>query len=246
MIIAPPLYPASEAPKTIQVEAGGLMKMVLDVGHKVHQTCFFEGQDFILILEEVVKELLLDPRPFCLLKGGNVEFVVDLEDMLQVLLPTTAAKFCYQSCGIREGRPWPTSPLRLGSFRCWWWWNTGRRPRGQIALLMWWLCTRLLLHASGVTDRSAAASPPSHVRSSTVLCTHATHGGSFICGGIRSDSPPHRLLWQLYRLLIRCGRPPWWQLAKRPCRLGHTRCQHGRLPWWWLVERWHGLGCAWC
>ena len=125
MIIAPPLYPASETPEAIQMEAGGLIKMVLDVGHKVHWMCFFEGLGFILILEEVVKELLLDPRPFRLLKGGNIEFVVDLEDMLQVLPPTTAVKFHRQSCGIREGGPWLTSPLRLGSFRCWWWWNTG-------------------------------------------------------------------------------------------------------------------------
>ena len=124
MIIAPPLYPASETPEAIQGEASGLIKMVLDVGHKVHRA-FFEGQGFILILEEVVEELLLDPRPFHLLKGGNVEFVVDQENMLQVLLPPTAAKFRRQPHGIAEGRPWPTSSLRLGSFRCWWWWNTG-------------------------------------------------------------------------------------------------------------------------
>ena len=169
MIIAPPLDPACETPKAIQVEAGGLIKKVLDVGHKVHWMGFFEGQGFILILEEVVKELLLDPHPFCLLKGGNVESVVDPEDMLQVLPPTTAVKFHCQPCGIVEGRPWPTSPLRLGSFRCWWWWNTGHRPRGQIALLMQQLCTCLILHASGATDGSATASPPSRVRSSTVL-----------------------------------------------------------------------------
>ena len=125
MIIAPPLYPASETPEAIQVEASGLIKMVLDVGHKVHRKCFFEGQGFILILEEVVKELLLDPRPFHLLKGGNVEFVVDLEDMLQVLPPTTAMKFHCQPRRIAKEGPWLTSPLRLGSFRCWWWWNTG-------------------------------------------------------------------------------------------------------------------------
>ena len=126
MIIAPLLYPASETPKAIQVEAGGLIKKVLDVGHEVHWAFFLEGQGFILVLEEVVKEPLLDPRPFCLLEGGNVKFVVDLEDMLQVLPPTTAAKFCHQLCRIVEGGPWPTSLLRLGSFRCWWWWNTGR------------------------------------------------------------------------------------------------------------------------
>ena len=210
MIIATLLDPACGTPEAIQVEAGSLIKEVLDVGHKVHQTCFFEGQGFLLILEEVVEEPLFDPHPFCLPKGGNAEFVVDPEDMLQVLPPTTAMKFCHQPCGIAEGGPWLTSLLRLGSFRCWWWWNTGHQPGGQIALLTWQLHTHLILHASGVTDGSAATSPPSCVRSSTVLWTCATHGGSFIHGGIRSDSPPCGLLWRLYRLLIWHGQPPWW------------------------------------
>ena len=179
---------------------------------------------FLLILEEVVEEPLLYPSPFCLPKGGNAEFVVDPEDMLQVLPPTTATKVCHQPCGIVEGGPWLTSPLRLGSFRCWWWWDTGHQPRGQITLLMQLLHTHLLLHTSGATDGSATTSPPSCARSSKVLCTHATHGGGFICGGISSDSPPHGLLWQLYRLLIWCGRLLWWRLAKRQHRLGCARC----------------------
>ena len=169
MIVAPLLYPASETPEALQVEASGLIKMVFDVGHKVHQASFFEAQGFLLILEEVFEKLLLEPCPFRLLKGGNVEFVVDPEHMLQVLLPTTAVKFCHQSCGIVEGGPWPTSPLRLGSFRCWWWWNTWHQSGGQIALLMRRLHTHLLLHASGATDGSATTSPPSRVRSSAVL-----------------------------------------------------------------------------
>ena len=126
MIIAPLLYPASETPEALQVEACGLIKMVFDVGHKFHWASFFEAPGFLLILEEVFKKLLLEPRPFCLLKGGNIEFVVDPEHMLQVLLPTTAVKFCCQSHGIVEGGPWLTSPLRLGSFRCRWWRNTWR------------------------------------------------------------------------------------------------------------------------
>ena len=223
MIIAPPLYPAGETPEAIQVEAGGLMEMVLDIGHKVHWTGLFEGQGFLLILEEVVKEPLLDPSPFRLPKGGNAEFVVDPEDMLQVLPPTTATKVCRQPSRIAEGRPWLTSPLRLGPFRCWWWWDTRRRPGGQIALLTRRLCTHLPRHTSGATDGSAATSPPSCARSSTVPCKCATHGGSFICGGDSSDSPPHGLLWWLYRLLIWHGRPPWWQLAKRRCHLRHAR-----------------------
>ena len=108
MIIAPPLDPACETPEAIQVEAGGLIKEVLDVGHKVHQTCFFEGQGFLLILEEVVEELLLDPRPFYLPKGGNAEFVVDPEDMLQVLPQPLLQNFAANHAGSRRadlGRP---------------------------------------------------------------------------------------------------------------------------------------------
>ena len=169
MVVAPLLYPACETPEALQVRACGFIKMVFDVGHKVHRASFFEAQGFHLILEEVFEELVLEPRPFRLLEGGNVKLVIDPEHMLQVLLPTTTAKFCCQSRGITEGGPWPTSPLRLGSFRCRWWWNTGHRPGGWIALLMRLLCTHLLLHASWVTDRSAATSPPSRVRTSAVL-----------------------------------------------------------------------------
>ena len=128
-----------------------------------------------------------------------------------------------QPHGITEGRPWPTSLLRLGSFRCWWWWwTTGCRPGGQIALLTWWLCTRSILHTSGVTGGLATTSPPSCARSSTVLWIGATRGGGLVCGGIRSGSPPCGLLWQLYRLLIWHGRLPWWQLVKRWHHLEHT------------------------
>ena len=35
VIIAPPLDPMGEAPEAIQVDAGGLIKEVLDVDHKV-------------------------------------------------------------------------------------------------------------------------------------------------------------------------------------------------------------------
>ena len=170
MIIAPFLDPACEANKAIQVEASGLIEEVLDVGHKVHWPGFLEGQSFHLMLEEVVKEPVLNPRPFRLPKGGDTESVVDPEDMLQVLPPSTTIKVCCQPHGIMEGRPWSTSPLRLGSLRCWWWWwDTGRRPGGQIALLMRWLCTHLPQYASWATDRSAAISPPSRGRPSSVL-----------------------------------------------------------------------------
>ena len=142
MIIAPLLDPSCEASEAIQMEAGGLIEEVLDVGHKVHWTGLLEGQGFPFMLEEVVKEPLLNPCPFCLCKVVNAVSVVDPEDMLQVLPSSTAMKVCCQPRGIMDGRPCPTSQLRLGSFRCWWWWwGTRCQPGGQIALLTWWLRT---------------------------------------------------------------------------------------------------------
>ena len=149
--------------------------------------------------------------------------------MLQVLPPSTATKVHRQPRGITEGRPCPTSPLRLGSFRCWWWWwGTRRRPRGQITLPTWWLCTHHPWYISWVTDGSVTVSPPSHCRPSMVLhCT--THGGGFISEGVSNDSPPHGPLWRLHRLLV----------------------GHSGLPRVWLLDRWHCLGharhhCGWC
>ena len=68
MIIAPSLDPMGEAPEAIQVDAGGLMKEVLDVGHKVQRTGLLNLQGFLFLPEEVVKELLLDPEPVRLRK----------------------------------------------------------------------------------------------------------------------------------------------------------------------------------
>ena len=159
--------------------------MVFDVCHDIHGASLFEAQGFLLVWEEVFKKLILELHPFCLLKGGNIGSVVDPEHMLQVLLPTTAAKFCCQSCRIAEGRPWPTSMLSLGSFRCHWGWD-----RGQIALLTWWLCTHLPLHASGVADRSATTSLLSSGRSSMVLWTCAAPGGALSAGGWEATPLP--------------------------------------------------------
>ena len=83
------------------MEAGGLIEEVLDVGHKVHWTGLLEGQGFPLMLDEVVKEPLLNPRPLCLCKGGNTEPVVDPEDMLQVLHPLLQ-KFAANLAGSRR------------------------------------------------------------------------------------------------------------------------------------------------
>ena len=238
MIIAPPLDPMCEAPEAIQVEAGGLIEEVLDVGHKAQWTGLLKLQGFLLMLDEVVKEPLLGPGPFRLCKVVNTVLIIDLEDMLQVLPPSTAMKVCCQLGGIMEGRPCLTSPLGLGSFRCWWWWwGTTHGPGGQVTLLTWQLHTHCPWHTPWVTDGSAAVSPPSCCRPSVVLhCT--THGGGFICGGVSNDSPPHRPLWWLHRLLVGHSRLLWAWPSDRRHHLGRARHQRG-----W---RWHLLGqSAW-
>ena len=93
MIIAPLLDPMGEAPEAIQVDASGLIKEVLDVGHKVQWT------GLLLVLEEVVKELLLDPGPIRLCKVVDTVFRVELEDMLQVLPPSNVRKFATNCAG---------------------------------------------------------------------------------------------------------------------------------------------------
>ena len=190
MIIAPLLDPTSEAPEAIQVEASGLIKEVLDVGHKVQLTGLLKLQGFLFVLEEVVKEPLLDPGPVCLHEVFNTVSVVDPEDMLQVLPPSTAMKVCCQPHGITEGGPCLTSLMRLGSFRCWWWWwGTRHQPGGQTTLLTRRLCTHHPWYTSWVTDGVAAMSLPSCCRPSTVLRC-ATHRGGFICRGVSNNAPP--------------------------------------------------------
>ena len=67
-------------------------------------------------------------------------------------------------------------------------------------------------------------SPPSLCWPSAVRHC-ATHWGSFTCGGVSNDSPPHswyQPLWRLHHLLVGCGRPLWAWLSDR-CHLGRTQ-----------------------
>ena len=63
MIIAPLLDPTGEALEVMEVDAGSLIKEVLDAGHKVQWMGLLNLQGFHLVSEEVVKELLLDLHP---------------------------------------------------------------------------------------------------------------------------------------------------------------------------------------
>ena len=124
MVIAPLLYPSHKISEPIEAEVHGPPEMFFYIGHVLYWASFLDTQCLLLVWEEVGEELIPEPYPFCLPKGGGVIFVVDPKHMLKVLLPLRATKFCHQSCGIVVGGPWLTSQLRQGSFRCRWWWNT--------------------------------------------------------------------------------------------------------------------------
>ena len=88
---------------------------------------------------------------------------------------------------------------------------------------------------------------PSRAGSSAILCV--TYRGSFIDGGVSSDSPPHRLLWQLYCLLVGHGWPHQVWLSERWCHLGHTRrrcrqCRHSLGQSTWMGCPCNPLCCA--
>ena len=132
MIVTPSLDPLGEAPEAIQMEAGGLVEEVLDVGHKVQWTGLLDLQGFLLVLEEEVKESFLDPGPVFLHEIVYTILAIDLQNVFEVFSPPTAAEVRRQPSRVPEGGPCPTSPLRLGSLWHWWrrwWWEAS--PTGH-------------------------------------------------------------------------------------------------------------------
>ena len=198
MVVAPKLYPRCKVSQPIEVEARGPPELLLYVRHVIHWAPFLDAQCLLLVQEELCEEFISQPYPLCLLIGGSVIHVVDLEHMLKVLFPSHAMVSGGQSCGIMGQSPCLTARLRRGTFRCCGWGNVWCCPRGEITLLLRRLHTHLLLHSPGVTGRLATVSPPPSPLSPMVLRALTTSGGSFINGGVESDSPPGRLAWQLY------------------------------------------------
>ena len=182
VVVAPWLYPCHKILQPIQVEAHGPPELLLYVWHVIHWAPFLEAQCLLLVQEEVCEEFISQPYPLCLLIGGDVILVVDLEHMLKVLFPSCAMVFGSQSCGIMGRSPCPTAQLRWGTFRCCGWGNIWCCPGREITLLMRRLPTCLLLHSPGVTDRLATVSLPSSPLSSMVL--QALTASSADMGGI--------------------------------------------------------------
>ena len=227
VVVVPRLYPCRKIFQPIKAEARGSPELLLYVWHVIHWAPFLDAQCLLLVQEEVCEEFISQPYPLCLLIRGNVILVVDLEHMLKVLFPSHTMVFGGQSCRITGQSPCPIALLRWGTFRCCSWGNIWCCPRGEITLLTRRLPTCLLLYSPGATGRSITISPPSSPLSPTVLEALTTSGGSFIDGGVESDSPPGRLAWRLYHLLVQSCWPARWWLMERRCHLRSAWCRHG-------------------
>ena len=201
MVVAPRLYPHCKISQPIEAEARGPPELLLYVWHVIYWAPFLDAQCLLLVQEEVCEEFISQPHPLCLLIGGGVIPVVDLDHMLKVFFLSHATVFGSQLCGIMQRSPCLTARLRRGTLRCCGWGNAWCCPRGKITLLTRRLPTCLLLHP-GATGRSAIISLPPSPLSPTVLRALTTSGGSFIDRGVKSDSPPSRPAWQLYHLLV--------------------------------------------
>ena len=139
--------------------------------------------------------------------------------VLKVLSPSRTMVFGGQLHRIMGQSPGPAALLRWSTFRCCSWGNIWCCLGGEITLLMRCLPTCLLLQSPGVTGRLATISPPSSSLSLAVLGALTPSRGSFIDGGVESDSPPSRLAWQLYRLLVQSCWPARGWLMERWCHL---------------------------
>ena len=86
MVVAPLLYPCRKISEPIEAEACGPPEMFLYAQHIIHWAPFLDAQCLLLMREEVREEFVLLLYKLCLLIGGSVMLVVDLEHMLKVLL----------------------------------------------------------------------------------------------------------------------------------------------------------------
>ena len=58
VVVAPLLYPSSETPEAIEVEARGPIEVFFDACHVIDLAPFFDAQCFLLMWEEVREEHL--------------------------------------------------------------------------------------------------------------------------------------------------------------------------------------------
>ena len=115
MEVAPSFDPEGELREIVQMEASSPMELLSDIWHVVQRGLLLNSNHLSLSWGEVVEEAFPSPSPLCLPKGGlHRVFVVDLEHMLKVPSPPTAAVFCCHLGQIRASRPGTMAGLELG------------------------------------------------------------------------------------------------------------------------------------
>ena len=94
MEVAPSFDPEGELREIVQTEASSPMELLSDIWHVVQRGLLLNSDRLSLSWGQVVEEAFPHPSPLCLPKGGlHCVFVVDLEHMLKVPSPPTAAVF---------------------------------------------------------------------------------------------------------------------------------------------------------
>ena len=97
------------------MEASSPMELLSDIWHVVQRGFFLNSNCLSLLWGEVVEEAFPRSSPLCLPEGGlYCVFVVDLEHMLKVPSPPTAAIFGSHLCWIGVSGPGMMAGLGLG------------------------------------------------------------------------------------------------------------------------------------
>ena len=113
--VAPSFYPEGELREVIKAEASSLLELLGDIWHVVQRGLLLNSNCLSLPGSEVVEEAFPHPSPLSLPEGGLYGvFVVDLEHMLKVPSPPTAAVFCSHLCQTGASRSGMMAGLGLG------------------------------------------------------------------------------------------------------------------------------------
>ena len=113
--VAPSFYPEGELQEAIKAEASSLLELISDIWHVVQRGILLNSNRLNLLGSDVVEEAFPCPSPLSFPEGGLYGvFVADLEHMLKVPSPPTAAVFRSHLCQTGVSRPGMTAGLGLG------------------------------------------------------------------------------------------------------------------------------------
>ena len=90
MIVAALLYPPHEVTEPLQLDASGSMELPFHIGHILEEVIFLNAPPLVLALEKMLKNLVYQLIPFCLLEGGKIVLIIGPEDTFEVLPPPLA------------------------------------------------------------------------------------------------------------------------------------------------------------